>query len=186
MASTSSTITAYNDTEGAKVPVIDTKSLDLATYQGRCDARKKLFVAACLQGDFKAAASVLAEAGKDSMRQQRYGTGADSGRQRVTLIFEGPVRKRLDETHRWMREARTIPTVPGLAPMQLDDALTDSAHVDESDEARESAEAPRGDNNEHAPPTTASEPAADSTLTSFSCEQGPLGQGGAAAGSSRS
>ena len=105
-------------------------------------------MAACLQSDFKAAASILAEAGKDSMRQQRYGAG-EPGRQRVTLIFEGAVRKRLDETKRWMADARSMPTVPGLAPMHLDEDL---AGEGASDEARESANAPRGDTNGHAPP----------------------------------
>ena len=171
MASRSTIKTASKSKSKAKVSLIDTRNLDLATYAGRCSARVQLYVAACLQGDIKATAGVLAETGKDSMRQQRYGVGASSG-QRVTLIFEGPLRQRVEESKRRMRDARSLPTAPGLAPMQLDEDL---AGVDARDDARESADAPRGDNNGHAPPTSHRPPADDNTLTPSSPASGPLG-----------
>ena len=117
------------------MPLIDTRNLDLATYAGRSKARVRLYVAACLQGNFKAAASVVAEAGKDSMRQQRYGKGAGAG-PRVTLVFEGAAKERLVQSRKWLDQAKALPTAPGLAPMQLDDPVIESA----SDEQRESVD----------------------------------------------
>ena len=154
MASTSSKITASKSKSKARrpaeVPVIDTSDIDLATYAGRSKARVRLYVAACLQGDFKAAASVVAEAGKDSMRQQRYGKGAGGG-PRVTLVFGGAVRERLAQSRKWLEQAKALPTAPGPAPMRVEHPVIEDAR----DDAHTQREAGRGDNNGHAPPTTA-------------------------------
>ncbi|NQT12087.1 MAG: hypothetical protein HQ582_05035 [Planctomycetes bacterium] len=174
MAPTSTTKTASKSKSKAKVPVIDTRNLDLGSYKGRCDARKQLFVAACLQGDFKAAASVLAEAGKDSMRQHRYGKGAGAV-PRVTLVFEGVARERQLQTQRWLREAEDMPTAPGLAPMSLDAPTYEHERDERDDEFAHHSERERGDMNGHAPPTTDRPPADDSTLTPSSPGSGPLG-----------